>query len=419
MSLMIGASTLADATTAIGGEATNRADGLIDVKRDYGAIGDGTADDTGPLQKAIFEGATRQIPVRVPPGVYATTRPLQLPPNAQLQGSAASANFGCRIEPHGCPAFQLGRDAPSFHVLLENILIWPQGSAASHILEIGNSYSCTFRNIRIHNAQSGVKAAVLLRAADERSGVEPCNSITWHNLIVRNDTEQPLTAIQASPRCGTHRFYGVDLENYQVLLDWQGGQLDLIAPYMERAGRHAVQCNVAADDNAPASLHTFGGTVSVADSAVALGVRERFGMFSSYGTLWGFRSHMAAYFYTVPRIPFTFHDTCPNLAPRGVARFGGVEGWSSGVGFPDCAIKVRVPITMSLEPKEYRSIPVPVPGVIEGIFSAHVSVIGNANGAIASAHVSADNVVTLGFVNPTPAPLQLNSLVAAVECRAA
>jgi hypothetical protein len=418
ISLMIGASTLPKISPAMDG-AGSRSSPAIDVKVDYGAIGDGRTDDTRSLQLAINDGATRQVPVHIPPGVYATTRALQVPANTQLLGSAPAANFACCVVPHGCPAFQLGREAPCFHALLENILIFPQGPAAPHVLEVGNSYSCTFRNIRIHNAPSSVQAAVLLRSADKSSGIEPCSSITWHNLIVRNDSEQPLTAIQASPRCGTHRFYGVDLENYQTLLHWQGGQLDLVAPYMERAGRYGVHCAVSdAADEQPA-LHSFGGTVSAADSGVALGVHSRVGAFSSYGTLWGFSSRMAAYFYAVPEMQFSFHDTFPNLGANGAARFSGVEGWNRGVSFPDWIIKARVPVALTVPPHERRSIHTPVPGALHGKCTVQVSLTGDAYGAIPSAYVSANDVVTLTFVNPTASMIKLESLVAALECRAA
>jgi hypothetical protein len=416
--LMIGASTLPNVSPAM--DATTRRSALpIDVKVDYGAIGDGTTDDTNSLQRAIYDGALRQLPVHIPPGTYATTQPLQVPANTQLLGSAPSANFACCIVPHGCAAFQLGRDAPCFHVLLENLLIFPKGPAAPYVVEIGNSYSCTFRNIRIHNAPSGVRAAVLLRSADKSSGIEACSSITWHNLIVRNDSEQPPTAIQASPRCGTHRFFGVDLENYQTLLHWQGGQLDLVAPYMERAGRYGVHCDVSdAADEQPA-LHTFGGTVSAADSGVALGVHSRVGAFSSYGTMWGFSSRMAAYFYAVPELQFTFHDTFPNLGATGAARFSGVEGWNCGVSFPDWIIKARVPIALTIPPRECRSIHVPVPGALQGTCTVQVSLTGDAYGAIPSSYVSANDVVTLTFVNPTASMIELRSLIAALECRVA
>src|SRR5208337_2200455 len=105
------------------------------------------------------------------------------------------------------------------------------------------------KGIRIHESQAGLRRAAVLLLGDASSGGHgPCSNIIWENLIVRNDVAQPPVAVLASRGCGSHRFYSPDLENFQVLLEWQGGQIDLIAPYTERAGRYAVNCSLAADD---------------------------------------------------------------------------------------------------------------------------------------------------------------------------
>jgi len=61
------------------------------------------------------------------------------------------------------------------------------------------------------------------------------------NLIIRNDAGQPRVAILATKGCGSHRFIAPDLEITRYF--WNaGGQIDLVCPYTERAGRFAVNC---------------------------------------------------------------------------------------------------------------------------------------------------------------------------------
>jgi len=312
-------------------------DGWYDARRDFNAAGDGTVDDTTALQSAIDAAAKAVRPVRLPPGTYKITAPLVIPPNTMLVGSAPGLGFGCRIEPNSCPAFIVGGKSQSFQCSIENILIWPNGRAPEFIISIDNSYSITFRNIRIHDAQDQIaRAALLLLGGAGTGGHGGSSNIVWDNLIIRNDAGQPRVAILATKGCGSHRFIAPDLENYQVLLEWQGGQIDLVCPYTERAGRFAVNCNTDAGDEL-AYLNTFGGAIAAARSGVACAIWSTTKRFNSFGTLWGTDAELSAYVYSLPAAAVNFHGIVPT--PGTAGKFAGVAGWRRFVNFPQQVLR--------------------------------------------------------------------------------
>ncbi|MDR1789606.1 MAG: glycoside hydrolase family 55 protein [Opitutaceae bacterium] len=64
----------------------------LDV-RDFGARGDGSADETAAFQSALDEASRAGAPVRVPPGRYRFDGGLRFPENAQLHGSWQHAGY--------------------------------------------------------------------------------------------------------------------------------------------------------------------------------------------------------------------------------------------------------------------------------------------------------------------------------------
>lgn len=412
-----GSAALLSALPANAGGAPQRSGvgANLNVKSDFGAAGDGVADDSVALQSAIDAGARQYRPVFLPVGVYRTTRALIIPSNAMIVGSALASGFGCRLEPNGCPAAIIGGSTPSFHCSIENLLIWPRGAAPDFILSVDNSYSVTVRNIRIHNAQQSLRRAAILLLGDPAVGGHGrCNDIQWENVTVRSDEWQPLTAVLAGRGCGSHRFIAPCLENYQTLLEWQGGQLDLVAPYTERAGRYAIDCNTDPLD-ATAYLNTVGGSVSSAESGVACAIRSNSGTFNSFGTLWGAEASHAAFAYSLPERLVAFHGLVPNLSGRGRAQFGGVSGWLRSVRFPEFCIRGSAPLSAEVPGRSQRTFTLAMPGVQTGAFWARVTFEGDRLGLLMDGYVSAADTVTLIACNVTDQPATLRG-TARLEC---
>jgi Pectate lyase superfamily protein len=396
------------------GSQIERLDGWYNLKRDFNAVGNGAADDTEALQTAINSGAGNVRPIVIPPGVYKTTRALTTPPNTMLFGSAPGLGFGCRIEPTGCPAFVIGGASPSFHCSFENLMIWPKGPAPDFLVSIDNSYSVTFRNLRIHDAQQRLgRAAVLLLGAPKSGGHGRCNNVIWDNLVVRNDNGQPAVAVLATSGSGSHRFLMPDLENFAVLLDWKGGQLDLVAPYMERAGRFAVNCNPHPEDQG-ACLNTFGGLIDTAISGLGCAIGATTRNFNSFGTAWGLAGGRAAYVYGLPAGPVTFHGLVPT-GKAGVSQFGGIEGWRRFVDFSQPVIRASRASELIVPPDARAQMDIDVAGAEVGAYWARVTVNADTAGALLSAFVSKPGVVTIVAVNLTSNSVKLSG-VFTVEC---
>jgi hypothetical protein len=409
-----GSPTLATATPR---DIVPRTDefGVLDVRRDFLAVGDGKNDDTVPIQRAINEGSRLVRPITLPPGAYKISRPLDVPSNTMLLGSAPAMGFGCRIEPIGCPAFAIGGATSSFHCSIENLMVWPKGAAPEFIISIDNSYSVTFRNVRIHEAQAGVKRATVLLLGDPAIGGHgACNDIIWDNLIVRNDVEQPTIAVLATRGCGTHRFIEPCLENYATLFEWQGGQIDMFAPYTERAGRCAIDCNTDPLDTS-AYLNTFGGIVNSADSGLACAIRDSTGTFNSFGTCWGGSSVQSIYFYGLPKQVISFHGLSPNLSASGHARVAGVPGWRNAAHFPTHILKATVPTPFLVPARSPLSVRVGVRGVTVGDYWVRVTPLGEPHGINISGYVSGNDSVTVALRNVTDEQVSLVGGLA-LEC---
>lgn len=371
----------------------------FDVKRDFSAVGDGRADDTLALEAAVKAGSDAQRPVFLPPGVYPISRALSLPPNTMLIGSAPGLGFGCRIEPMGCPAFTIGGKKESFHCAVENLMIWPRGPAPDFIISVDNSYSISLRNIRIFEAQARLRrAAILLLGATSVGGHGHCNNVIWDNLIVRNDVDQPPVAVLAAKGCGSHRFIVPCLENYQVLFDWRGGQIDWTFPYTERAGRYGVDCNLDSDDEA-ARFNTFGGSVECAASGLACAIRPNTRNFNSFGTRWAATAEHAVHVFGPPAQPLNFHGIIPNLSDTGPARFSGIEGWRRWINFPDSVFASFHELTFDLPAQGASSAIVQVAQVSPGHHGARVDFSGDMRDVHVSGFVSDFGAVTIAVRN--------------------
>jgi hypothetical protein len=361
----------------------------------------------------------------MPPGSYRITAPLIVPSNTVLIGSGHGMGFGCIIRPSNCAAFVIGGSTQVFQIRVQDLMIWPiytSGASIDNIILIDNSYSVTVQNVRIHQVPLGMLSAtgatIKLLGHSAVGGHGPCNGIIWDNLIVRNDTDQPPLAVLAARGCGTHRFICPNFESYVTLFRWEGGTIDWVAPYTERAGSRALHCAVnAAETDAVFTSH--GGIVAAAASGVACAIDANPGRFDSFGTKWvspmgsgGF----AAYLYGTPVGPVTFHGIIPNISGSGDSKFAGVSGWGRFVRFPDYTIKATASWNVSVPSMGQLSLNLSVPGVQLGTHWARVAMSTGAGSCQLSAHVAAADTVTVIAQNNSAAAATLNGTVFVEAC---
>jgi hypothetical protein len=394
----------------------------------YNAKGDGNTDDTLALRDAIATGSAAQIPIFMPPGAYKTTGSLAIPSNTMIIGSNpglgvnTAPGSSCSLQPNGCPAFDIGGSAWTSHCLISDLTIFPQGTtAADHIISIDKSYSITLRNIRIYDTQGSLGAAAILLYGDPSvggTGHGSSNNIIWDNLIVENDSAQPSApAVLAQPGCGTHRFIIPDLENYSTLFHWTGGQIDLVLPYMERAGKFAVNCDVNSNDSS-AYFNTYGGVISCSQSAECCAfyypLQGKPINFKSFGTNWTNPNPngVAVHVYGVPTTPALFQGTVPNVSSSGTSRFTGVAGWQRGILFPDYIYKAtgewNQNIGGPIPALGQAMTTISVPGVIVGSHWARANMNVDLMGVQLSAYVSATNTVKVVAQNNQSSVVNLN-----------
>lgn len=136
--------------------------------KDFGAVGDGVADDTAAINAAIAatsNGATLVFPS----GNYRYTTVLTIPSNITIQGSGR--NFGCTFSPDGCAAFKFDGSLYGggwvFRVRIQDILIDGTNMTGPEGISIKQAYNIDFNNVFLFNVQTGVTSAVYVSGSND------------------------------------------------------------------------------------------------------------------------------------------------------------------------------------------------------------------------------------------------------------
>lgn len=128
--------------------------------RDYGAIGDGVADDTAAITAAISAASSSVTgggTVFLPPGQYLTSSTLTFPGLVSMVGSGWSASYIVPTDTaHDVIAVNISGVSKTFHHMFAGFAIYPKSNfSAGAGIHLGNSGKGTVRDVKIDGSLGG------------------------------------------------------------------------------------------------------------------------------------------------------------------------------------------------------------------------------------------------------------------------
>jgi hypothetical protein len=194
----------------------------------FGAVGNGSNNDTTAIQACIDCASTKQAKMFFPNGVYKITSPLDIKSNVSMSGQGR--NFGTVIVPTNCYAFKIdGTDKAGgwvFRIRISDMIV--QGDATS------DAYGTSL--IKVINAYNVEMARVWVYNQETSSGIEitGCNAITLEDCIAYGLNSSIPRAIYIHDGA-TVRVVRPDIENYYCGIILSGEVVTSIeSPYSER-----------------------------------------------------------------------------------------------------------------------------------------------------------------------------------------
>lgn len=243
-------------------ELDGRVDGLEAVAptitfktpQEYGAIGNGTVDDTVALQAAI-DASSNAFPLYLPAGkTYKITSTIVLPSNVTIIG--AGRNFNSVILPVGCVPFKVDGSLYgggwAFRILLRDFLINMTNASGTSGIDLRACYNVDVKNVFQYNQPVGVTNAVYISKA---------NDIIFEDFIAYGASSSVTRGFDIDGvtigECRSIKLIKPDIEVFNRGIRTTGVvQCDIITPYSER-------CIVSYDHSiSSGQVNIFGGLIS-------------------------------------------------------------------------------------------------------------------------------------------------------------
>lgn len=378
--------------------------------RDYGFATTATASaNATALTNAFAAASDAQRDIWLPPGQYSVEGPISMPSNCHVYG-AGSTSFGTQLIFTTTSGIYFdGSSVQKFHSSLNNVMIRHTGSTqVGYLLKVEKCYSIALRNIRFTFAtQAMVSDAVMVF-------LDSCNDIRVERPIMQlTGVVQPI-GIRFGNACGTIRVFQPDIEACDRNFKWEGGKIEIHAPYTESAG---VNCIDSTPDSADttAFLKVFGGDIRCAASGVGVAIRQYSHDVDFYGTNFTGSTANDIYVYNngINRVNF-WGPTVDYSKVNGVAgylRYIGLHGrrlfgsktqdWGSIASYQGAQTTVTVT------------------GAKLGYHTARAWMDASTGGLMLGAQVTADDTVTVSAFNATGSAVDLASAGLYVVCDSA
>lgn len=228
----------------------NGSNGGILLASDYGLVSSLSLDQTTLFQAFINDTSAKLKLIDVQIVKYTTA--MTLPAGGtHIMGYGSGGDFATYLVPTDCAAFNL---TGVHHSMLENFMIWPQGtSAPTTIMTITNTcYSLRFNNIRIHVASTYVPSVAVINLV---KGNGTNLDIVFDHVMIRQDggTYYPI-GYQFGADFGQAMLIGCDTEGCTVGFYQLGGKVQVLGGHAENMGTNAVSLEPSTDANASFSM---------------------------------------------------------------------------------------------------------------------------------------------------------------------
>jgi hypothetical protein len=159
----------------------NRAPRVIDV-RDYGAVGDGTTDDTAAIQAAIDAGSG-VAPVFVPTGTWRLTAALDARTGGLSLAGAGINRTILRQDANDVPILKIGHAHNHVRDFSLNYAVpQPYTATGANAIEFHADHHSVYERLSIYRAARGMYLAQV--AADPLSGANWVFSTSFRNILV-------------------------------------------------------------------------------------------------------------------------------------------------------------------------------------------------------------------------------------------
>lgn len=248
---------------------------------DYGLVPSDVTDQTSELQAAFAAASSAQRTLIIRRGPYRFTGPIDMGdyPNLHVIG-AGGTSFGTRFIAVDSAGFNFdgGAGFTVFHSSFSEVMFEREGADSSYMLRFAGAYSMRFHNCRLQKDDNvWTTAAIWFEESN--------NDILFENLVCQfngTDNRQPV-GILFGDNCGTIRFIKPDIEDCARNIKWNGGKVEIYAPYMETAAAYSYHLEPdPADDTA--YFKVYGGECGHAAAAVGVGVFDECHDVDFFGT---------------------------------------------------------------------------------------------------------------------------------------
>jgi hypothetical protein len=214
-----------DATSSIQTQLNNIKAGIFNVL-DYGAIGDGTHDDTQAIQDAI-NVAANVGPVILPSGDYKITSALVIPSSTTLRGEGR--NFGTKLVPVGCGAFTIDGSPVIggwvFRIEISDIVVSLTNANATNAVYMNKAYNVLLSNVFFYDQPVGVINGIYVTGSQE--------IISRDVILYGNGTTRAYNLV-GTPLPVKIKIINGDIERYdRGILTSNDVNVDILNPYIE------------------------------------------------------------------------------------------------------------------------------------------------------------------------------------------